>query len=505
MESRIRSHKRQRLDSRGREETKNLDEHIAEWQEKGSQRGLDQFPDDILMHVFSYCGSGPRSRRHGEQPPQDHTSITESDVALLFRTIGRVSKFYQHLCNRYVRNVPIDVEDIVNATDFLKLTWLCRKRAKIKSCSLFKLGADLQVSCALFLLSSCDLSDFVGVSLVFEDKIEKSFDYDKTVAYEAGIPEEFINVAMGTDVKNAQYLVHKTLSEKVHCIQHLTLFCYPAYFYLPLVQGLSSHLENLCLHFDSYQMETESDFEIYKEQHDVLGEIISSMPHLQYLHLDNFVGASIRSTSIETLSISGTWILEECNCPLLTDMDMSVRFNSLCPALLSKFTNQIESLAVWYDILHERTILRERPQFPDNEGDEIKTHSIRRLNRIIEDMRNLESLRISNANFPMSIKSKTLKRINTGSCKPEFLIRECICPSLELLKCKYSPDLRIAHLEPVDKQRYFGGEENKRSSTLRVADCEEVCGGFVGLDVPETCTLNFKRGYLTRRLGLGAF
>lgn len=459
--------KRQRRSSRIDTEHKDIVEQ--------QKMTMDQFSDDIITHIISFSFL----RSCGDYP-------SERETARLFRTFGRVSKFYQSFCHRYIRQVPICVGEISSIVDFPKVAWMCRNRVKIKEIESTILSTDLQVSCLIHFLSCCDISSLDWLRMKFNESIVKSFDYDKSIAVEAGIPEEFVNKNVGTSVKHAQQLIQQIIGDRARSLCELMISCPAESLHVPLLAGLSDQLCCLELFFtfrrEHARSEQTVDLRAERQIHEALSEVIPGMPKLKMLYCEGYLGASIRSKSIEFLELHKSLGLEECNCPSLQTLNLGIDFNTISHTYLSKFSHRIKKLRIYNEELEIRVL----NQAVDHDADESKTQRLRRLSQIIENMPFLENLRVVEGDFPLTIRSNTLKRINTSHCDHGFIIPECFCPALESLKCSYFPDFHVAHIEPVDHRSFYGSKK-----TIRMKASDYTYSGFVGFKAPESCNLHF--------------
>jgi hypothetical protein len=428
---------------------------------------LDQCPEEVMVHIISYiCDDNIRN------------------VAHLFRKFGRVSKFCRKSCNRFSQLIPIDVygskRSWVSVGKYRLIAFLCRNQTKVESFGELRISSDLNANIILYMLQTCDISCLYDMTLqvnksclsYFGEGFLNGSDYDKTIAMEAGLPEHVILKQSRGSLLDVQRQIFQILNERTRCLEDLDVST-PSirYFQMNLPKNLSSSLERLNLRFG---IEGDSPTDT-----STLSHMIENLPRLKYLCLSSGGDCNIRSKSLKKLRYSGRMGPTECICPALEDMTLSVKEPGTS-TLLSFFSHAIKIFHLDMSNYDEDDYERwQRPNVTE------------RYTQIVEGMEELCTYKIDYrilwlanpiTSFEFKIRSKSVRIIKISNCAIDFRIRQCICPSLEVLRSAYFSPSKTSHLVFTNYE-----DSGKERVTVNAVDCP--CRG---VEVPDDCKLHFR-------------
>jgi len=433
------------------------------------QSKMELFPDEVMTHIISFfC--------HSNEP-------TEIDVASIFRRFGRVSKFWKHGCVRFVQQTPMRLtKEYTNVGDLPMVVWMCRHHVKIKEITTRVLETDLHVSCLVYVLKYCDISSLDFINIRFGKNVSKAFDWDKSAALEAGIPDEIVKAADGMNMEECQSLIVSSIGDRARSLNALQLDCPFEDFHLPLVTNFSHQLDKLMLNVTGQGTKCQSHRSDLARKYEMISQAIERMPNLRRLFICAYTSdLPIRSRSLEELECGWDFVLKECICPSLKNLYLCIDMGNLSPVFLSKFSHRIEKLTLESD--HANS---------DSYNDAVVNNS-QRISRIIASMPHLKELRIFHGDYALGINSKSLEKIDTSKSHIGFRIIECVCPALKLLKCgcvynlvmgQYRPTSEvISHVQPIEPFQN-GDLGSRRTKEFKAGD-----RAFIGMQVSDSCVI----------------
>jgi len=430
------------------------------------QSKMELFPDEVMTHIISFC--------HSNEP-------TEIDVARIFRRFGLVSKFWKHGCVRFVQQTPMRLTtEYANVEDLPMIMWMCRHHVKIKDMITRFLETDLHVSCLVYVLKYCDISSLEVINISWGDKISRAFDWDKSAALEAGIPDEIVKAADGMNMEECQSLIVSSIGDRARSLHVLELICPFEGFHLSLVTTFANQLDDLVLNISNEGGKCNSHTS--SQKYEMIGQTIERMPILRRLYIAAQSDFPIRSRSLEELECGFSFQLKECICPSLKKLHISTNMGTLSPSFLSKFSHRLEKLT-----LVNVAVEAETANNSDSYSAAVVNNS-QRFSRIIASMSQLKKLRILQGDYALRINSKSLEQIDSSYCFNGFRIIECICPALKLLKCGcgsfYGPRRQdwLSHVQPIEP--FQNGDIGTYGSAKKFKAGDRA---FIGMQVADTC------------------
>ena len=444
---------------------------VDEHSEEHSNTTMEQFPEEVMAHIISFLCDG---------------SI--KDIAYLFGRFGKVSKFCRRSSIRFPQLVSVTWYDEelswVAVRTYRMVAFLCQNHTKVESFGVLNFVSDLDVNIILYMMEKCNISCLLEVNLAFEEGgymksrergFKKSSDYEKTVAIAAGIPEDVVfNQNIG--VLDAQRQIANILAKRARCIKVLTLYA-PGFhnFYVHLPKFISSSLEKMNLNFG---------FEDSPPSY-ALSHTIEALPRLKHLSLFLRGDIPIRSKSLVKLHYCGDEGPNECICPVLEAMTLAVREPGTSK-LLSKFlSHTIKKFNL--EISSDSTKSTDERWHAQN--------ATFRYTQIIKEMSKLKIFTMwddmpsptHGTHLKMKIRSASLQNISIVKSSVYFRIQECICPRLELLRCAFFDPSKTCHLLVTNNESTKDIYKHRKTS-IKSVNCP-----CVGVEVPDDCTLIFKR------------
>jgi hypothetical protein len=424
---------------------------------------MEQLPEDVMVLILSFLCSG---------------SI--KGVADLFCRFGRVSRFCRGSSIRFPQLVPVAWCDdsgeatLLTVKRFRVVAFLCHNPIKVESFGSLNFTSDLDVNLILYMMKECNISCLREIKLEFKEvgDFTKSSEYDKTTAIAAGLPEDAV-YKDNDGAQDVQRQIAQILSERVRSIKKLSI-CASSFhnFDVDLPRAMSTSLEILHLHigFENHWA-TPGD-------NDALARTIEALPRLKYLSLRSRGDTSIRSKSLEELDYWGDEGPQECICPLLNLLKLTV-YKPGTPKLLSSFVHAIKKLEINLFVCDE-----ERWRTPN---------ATLRYTQIIEAMPELSHFSMKNnvrplhgAFIEMRIRSASLENISIVK-SPYCRIRECICPCLRSLQCAFFAPSKTCQLLLTNND-IAAKIYKSRHVSIKSTNCP--CDG---IEVHDDCTLVFKR------------
>lgn len=426
--------------------------------EELSKTALEQCPEEVMIQIISYI-----------------CDDTIRDVAHLFRKFGRVSKFCRKSCNRFPQLIPIRLfgkRSWVTVGNYRLIAFLCRNQTKVESFGNLRFSSELDANIILYMLQTCNISCLYDMTLAFGEGFPNGSRYDKTIAMEAGLPEHVVLKRTIGSLQDVQRQIFEMLNERTRCLEDLDVSTpLIRYFQTNLPKNLSSSLERLNLRL-GYEAEFPSDTS-------ALSHMIEALPRLKYLCLSSGGDCNIRSKSLKKLRYSGRMGPTECICPALEDMTLDVK-EPLYSTLLSNFSHAIKKFHL------------DMSDYTTNDERWHRPNVTERYTQIVEEMTELCTLKIDYridwqitplTYFEFKIRSKSVRTITISNCAKDFRIRQCICPSLEVLKSAYFTPSKTSHL-------VFANYEDSVQERVEVNAVDCPCRGVV---VPDDCLLRFRR------------
>jgi hypothetical protein len=431
---------------------------------------MEQLPEDAMVLIISFLCYG---------------SI--QDIAGLYCRFGRVSRFCRRSSIRFPQLVPVEWYDdsgeatLVTVRTFRVVAFLCHNPIKVKSFGALKFTSDLDVNIISYMMKECNISCLREIKLEFNEvgDFTKSSDYEKTIAIAAGIPEDAVYKKNNGAQEDVQKQIAQILSERARCIKNLTI--YAKSFHVDLPKAISTHLEFVHLHFNDWFHPADSD---------ALSRTIEALPRLRHLSLFSKGDLSIRSKSLEQLNYWGDEGPQECICPLLKVLKLTVSEPGT-PKLLSSFVHAIKKFKLEIAVdgrIHEW----------EEERWECWRNATLRYTQIIEAMPELRHFSMRDGqrdgqNYSaikeMIIRSASLENISIAR-SPYCKLRECICPCLKSLQCTFFNPSKTYQLLLTnnDIPLTFANIDTNRHKSIKSINCP-----CVGIEVPDDCMLVFKR------------
>eukprot|EP00979_Chaetoceros_neogracilis_P012093 scaffold3110_cov153-Chaetoceros_neogracile.AAC.1 len=429
---------------------------------------MEQLPEDAMVLIISFLCYG---------------SI--QDIAGLYCRFGRVSRFCRRSSIRFPQLVPVEWYDdsgeatLVTVRTFRVVAFLCHNPIKVKSFGALKFTSDLDVNIISYMMKECNISCLREIKLEFNEvgDFTKSSDYEKTIAIAAGIPEDAVYSKENNGTQeDVQRQIAQILSERARCIKNLTI--YAKSFHVDLPRAISTQLEFVHLHFNDWIPPGDSDG---------LSRTIEALPRLRHLSLFSKGDLSIRSKSLEQLNYWGDEGPQECICPLLKVLKLTV-LEPGTPKLLSSFVHAIKKFKL--EIAADGRI-----HDWEEEHWERWRNATLRYTQIIEAMPELRHFwmrddQIYGAIKELRIRSASLETISIVE-SPYCKFRECICPCLKSLQCVFFAPSKSYQLLLTNNDTAAHIYKYRRKS-IKSINCP-----CVGIEVSDDCMLIFKRKKMT--------
>lgn len=465
-----------------------------------SRRFIKDLPKEILLKIITFCS--------GDNP-------TMKKVALLFQSIGIVSKQLREYCTVFCKRYPIDLSDTWQGR-YRTIQFLCKKKVKLLSISINHVWKDLRPSLFIYLLQECDLSalESVHIELLYYngEKSPLGQAWDEVMA--VAIPREVyeleyfcrtnntINMSSLQESLKLQVLenVCQIIRKKENRVQIRKLHIFVDNWHqsaanqivLNILQSGSS-LESLKLYADDYLTEpTLEQSEVRSQFFASLEDIIAKI-HISYLCLrsQDFNGElRIKSASIQRLEVyMKHCTINEIKCPYLTKLKLGVRYGK---SFLSEFSSpMLESCTLVLLESHAQSAMI---------STFIKMNkSLKRLT-LEESIKNLNRIRYTRSPYNLIIESESLEYLNSAPAKRSLSIRSMNCPKLRKFKIPYifnNEDEWHCPIrsEPVFLQTY---KELQRSPIRALLGLPR--NAFLGsefdfqtINIPDDCWLQFSQ------------
>jgi hypothetical protein len=367
----------------------------------------------------------------------------------------------------------------VTVKRFRVVAFLCHNPIKVESFGSLNFTSDLDVNLILYMMKECNISCLREIKLEFKEvgDFTKSSEYDKTTAIAAGLPEDAV-YKDNDGAQDVQRQIAQILSERARSIKKLSI-CASSFhnFDVDLPRAMSTSLEILHLHVgfgDNWTTPCDTD---------ARSRTIEALPRLKHLSLWSRGDTSIRSKSLEELDYWGDEGPQECICPLLKVLKLTV-LEPGTPKLLSSFVHAIKKFKL--EIAADGRI-----HDWEEEHWERWRNATLRYTQIIEAMPELRhfSMRddqIYGAIKELRIRSASLETISIVK-SPYCKFRECICPCLRSLQCAFFAPSKTCQLLLTNND-IAAKIYKSRHVSIKSTNCP--CDG---IEVHDDCTLVFKR------------
>ena len=473
--------------------------------------------DELWQLIFSYC-HGTTLTVGAKHQARCCSSHSFSQISTFFHSFAFVSKSFLRQSITFIQNTPLTLDSYI-PSDIPILSFMCDYSRLVSQEASYphalKLGHfdlrgvdfngiplplhrfnALDMCIILHLLRSCDLSSLKHIYLPrFHFKLEDT--YLKS-AVRMRVPDHLIQQALRLTENESQSILVSTISgahshtsmEKenidgnskklsaissisgVTSLESLGIPCFE-HVHLPLLQRFSSSLMTLSLDIDTKMNG------VLHNVHDVIKKLTSlknlrlaySEPHCQHA----LGKIQITSASLEELYLCSPSELQGANfhpalkrLSVVTPLD---RFDS--GKILSSCLSTLEYLKLtllWSNLT--------------NEQDEA---ILSRLSEAIQKMPHLKEFDLhveSNSQVPMKmrIESSSLLKIRVGDGGlDQFLVAECICPSLQSFVCGFDLDRwQLSGIIPVMPFRRTDWCPRWNEFVVREK-------AFVGMSVPDSC------------------